>query len=121
MANDSRSAAIGGAEAERSAGRPEPDMEVEVAYATPECQLIVNVKLPRGATAGQAIDASGIREEFPQIEARPLVGIFSRKVSLDYVLSAGDRVEIYRPLIADPKEVRRKKAAQEKEARKNKI
>lgn len=94
------------------------DMEVEVAYATPKRQLIVNVKLPRGATVAQAIHASGIREEFPQIEASPPVGIFSRKVSLDYVLSAGDRVEIYRPLIADPKELRRQKAINEQLVRK---
>jgi len=119
MADDSRISAVGDDEDASSAGRLEPGMEVEVAYATPKRQLIINVMLPAGATVEQAIEASGIREEFPQIEARPIVGIFSRKVSLDHRLSTGDRVEIYRPLIADPKEVRRQKAAQEKEARAN--
>ena len=54
----------------------------------------------------------------PWSPVRTSVGIFSRKVTLDYLLSAGDRVEIYRPLLADPKEVRRQKAEQEKADRK---
>jgi len=93
-------------------------LDVEVAYATPQRQLIVKLRVPPGTTVAQAIEASAIREQFPQIEARPAVGIFSRKVTLDYLLSAGDRVEIYRPLLADPKEARRQKAEQEKANRK---
>ena len=87
---------------------------VEVAYATPREQLIVGLVVPEGATALEAVERSGIRIRFPEIAAGPEVGIFSRKVSLDYPLAAGDRVEIYRPLIADPKEVRRRKAAGER-------
>jgi putative ubiquitin-RnfH superfamily antitoxin RatB of RatAB toxin-antitoxin module len=97
-----------------------PALVVEVAYATPGLQLIMKVQIPPGTTVEQAIDASGIRGQFPQIEAQPVVGIFSRKVPLDHPLSAGDRVEIYRPLTADPKEARRQKAAQDKASRKAK-
>jgi len=91
---------------------------VEVAYATPAKQLILKLRVNQGTTAGEAIEASGIREHFPEIEPRPVVGIFSRKTALDSPLSDGDRVEIYRPLVADPKEVRRQKAELEKAARK---
>jgi len=97
---------------------PLEPVEVEVAYATPDRQVILRLEVPAGTTAKQAIEASGIRAEFPQIEPEPVVGIFSRKVSLDCPLSSGDRVEIYRPLIADPKEDRRQKALKEKAARK---
>ncbi len=93
-------------------------MAVEVAYATPGRQLIVKVQAPPGTTVAQAIEISAIRQQFAEIEAQPIVGIFSRKVALDYPLAAGDRVEIYRPLIADPKDARRQKAEQQKAARK---
>lgn len=91
---------------------------LEVAYALPERQLIVKLELAAGATVKQAIEASGIRAQFPEIEENPVVGIFSKKVGLDYVLQAGDRVEIYRPLLVDPKQVRREKAERERAARK---
>ena len=85
---------------------------VEVAYATPERQLIVRIEVPRGSTVAEAIEQSAIREQFPGLVVAPdRVGIFSRKVALDHVLRSGDRVEIYRPLIADPKESRRKRAS----------
>ena len=108
------------AETRMDSGAPAGPMplDVEVAYAAPKRQLIIKLQVPPGTTVAQAIEASAIRQQFPQIEARPSVGIFSRKVTLDYALSAGDRVEIYRPLIADPKEVRRQKAEQEKADRK---
>jgi putative ubiquitin-RnfH superfamily antitoxin RatB of RatAB toxin-antitoxin module len=89
-------------------------MDIEVAYATPEKQSIVKLRIPAGTTAAEAIDQSGIRELYSGIESEPQVGIFSKKVSLDYELKAGDRVEVYRPLIADPKEVRRRKAEEQK-------
>lgn len=89
-------------------------MTVEVAWATPETQQIVTLTVPRGSTAREVIEASGIRIRFPEIEPEPDVGIFSRRITLDQVLSEGDRVEIYRPLIADPKEVRRQKAERER-------
>lgn len=91
---------------------------MEVAYATPGRQLIVKLRVPPGTTVAQAIEISAIRDQFAEIQAQPVVGIFSRKVVLDHVLSAGDRVEIYRPLMADPKEARRQKAEQEKAGRK---
>jgi putative ubiquitin-RnfH superfamily antitoxin RatB of RatAB toxin-antitoxin module len=89
-----------------------PKQSVEVAYATPERQLIVQVEVPSGCTVAEAIERSAIVEQFPELVIAPdRVGIFSRKVALDHVVQSGDRVEIYRPLIADPKETRRKRAA----------
>ncbi|HKJ16147.1 MAG TPA: RnfH family protein [Xanthomonadales bacterium] len=87
---------------------------VEVVYATPEKQKIIALQVAAGTTAIQAIEQSGIHQEFPgmQLDEKAL-GIFSRKIASDTVLSAGDRVEIYRPLIADPKEVRRQRAEQQ--------
>ncbi|MGH8035235.1 MAG: RnfH family protein [Lysobacterales bacterium] len=90
---------------------------VEVAYATPQRQRIVKLHVPVGTTAGQAIEASGLRAQFPAIEPCPEVGIFSRKVPLGEPLREGDRVEIYRPLLADPKEARRERASGEKKSR----
>jgi len=86
-------------------------MEVEVAYATPQKQVLIKVEAPAGCTVSEAIELSGIRTRFPGIEINPqALGIFSRKVSPDQVLRDGDRVEIYRPLIADPKEMRKQRA-----------
>lgn len=86
-------------------------MEVEVCYATPEKQVIVDVTVKEGCSVAQAIEQSGIQAEFPGMDIDPgAVGIFSRKVALDHVLRDGDRVEIYRPLIADPKEMRKQRA-----------
>lgn len=88
-----------------------PTFWVEVAYATPEKQAILRIEVPPGCTVERAIELSGIREQFPEMVVRDnAVGIFSRKVPLDHTLRAGDRVEIYRPLIADPKEARRRRA-----------
>ncbi len=89
-------------------------IEIEVAYALPQKQLIAKVSVAEGTTAAEAIELSGIRKLFPGIEEQPSVGIFSRKVSLDHPLQAGDRLEIYRPLLADPKEIRRRKAEEQK-------
>ena len=88
-----------------------PTFRVEVAYAVPGKQTILAIEVPPGCTVERAIELSGIREQFPDMVVRDnAVGIFSRKVPLDHVLRAGDRVEIYRPLIADPKEARRRRA-----------
>ena len=89
-------------------------IDVEVAYALPQKQVIARARVPQGTTASEAIELSGIRQLFSGIEPQPVVGIFSRKVPLDHPLQAGDRVEIYRPLLADPKEVRRRKAEEQK-------
>jgi putative ubiquitin-RnfH superfamily antitoxin RatB of RatAB toxin-antitoxin module len=87
-------------------------IRVEVAYATPERQALLRVEVPTGCTVEQAIGLSGICEQFPGLCIEEgAVGIFSRKVPLHQVLREADRVEIYRPLIADPKEARRKRAS----------
>ena len=90
------------------------NIDVEVAYAIPAKQSIVKLRVPAGTTAAEAIDQSGIPDLYSGIGSEPQIGIFSKKVSLDYQLKAGDRVEVYRPLIADPKEVRRRKAEEQK-------
>jgi len=94
-------------------------IEVEVAYARPERQLILAVTLERGACVREAVQASGILEAFPEIDlAVNRVGVFGHLCGLDRPLDGGDRVEIYRSLIADPKEVRRQRAAAGKPTRK---
>ena len=87
-------------------------IDVEVAYAKPEQQEIVALKMPEGTTAEQAILASGLLNHFPEIDGADLkVGIFGSVCKLDQPLKKDDRVEIYRPLIHDPKEARRQRAA----------
>lgn len=87
-------------------------IKVEVAHATQQQQAVLAVQLPAGSTVADAIERSAIRDVFPGLTVDPgAVGIYSRKVPLDHVLREGDRVEIYRPLVADPKEVRRERAA----------
>jgi len=84
---------------------------VEVAYAPPGVQALVTLKLPDGATVQQAIEASGFLAHFPDIDlAVNPVGIFGKVCSLDQVLKPADRVEIYRPLLHDPKDARRQRA-----------
>jgi putative ubiquitin-RnfH superfamily antitoxin RatB of RatAB toxin-antitoxin module len=90
-------------------------INVEVAYALPEKQVIRAVNVDAGTTLGAAIVQSGIMMDFPDLELEDAkVGIFGKVAAMTTVLSDGDRVEIYRPLIADPKEVRRKRAAEGK-------
>ena len=87
-------------------------IDVEVAYAKPEQQEIVALKMPGGTTAEQAILVSGLLKRFPEIDGADLkVGIFGSVCQLDQPLRKDDRVEIYRPLIHDPKEARRQRAA----------
>lgn len=88
------------------------EITVEVAYALPHEQLIIPVMVKIGTTAENAILASGILKKFPEIDlTENKVGIFGKATKLDTVLRHLDRVEIYRPLIADPKEVRKQRAA----------
>ena len=90
-------------------------INVEVAYATPEKQVIRAVNVDAGTTIGAAIVQSGIMMDFPELELEgAAVGLFGKAAAMTTVLSDGERVEIYRPLIADPKEVRRKRAAEGK-------
>ncbi|MGK7286961.1 RnfH family protein [Buttiauxella agrestis] len=88
-----------------------PEIKVEVVYALPEKQYLLKVWLAYGSTVEQAIAASGILELRTDIDlTKNKVGIFSRPVKLTDTLNDGDWVEIYRPLIADPKELRRQRA-----------
>ena len=87
-------------------------IEVEVAYATPQEQVIFKIAGEKGMDAKSAIVQSRISEKFPEIDPESAkVGIYGKTVKLDQELSSGDRVEIYRELIADPKAARKKKAA----------
>lgn len=87
-------------------------ISVEVAYATLEEQRIISLEVVPGTTLRQAIEQSGILEHFSEIDlGNAKVGIFGKLKKLDETLRAGDRVEIYRPLIADPKQVRKQRAA----------
>ena len=91
---------------------------VEVAYALPEKQEIVMLEVLPGTTAREVVEQSDIARHFPdQVLAGAKLGIFGKAVKDDQVLHAGDRVEIYRPLIADPKEIRKKRAAAAKQRR----
>ncbi len=94
-------------------------IQVEVVYALPAVQPLMRVALVDGATVGDAIRASGLLEAYPDIDlAKNKVGIFSKLVKLDEKVRDRDRVEIYRPLLADPKEVRRKRAEEGKVTKK---
>jgi putative ubiquitin-RnfH superfamily antitoxin RatB of RatAB toxin-antitoxin module len=87
-------------------------LKVEVVYATPERQMSYMLELEEGATVGDAVARSGALAEFPEIDlTRNRVGIYGRLVTLGARLGDGDRVEILRPLVADPKEARRRRAA----------
>ncbi|MGQ0657190.1 MAG: RnfH family protein [Chromatiales bacterium] len=86
-------------------------MWVEVVYALPAEQFVQRVRISRGATVRDAIERSGVLERRPEIALDVhRVGVFGRLCALDDTLEAGDRVEIYRSLLADPKEARRRRA-----------
>ncbi len=90
-------------------------LNIEVIYATPQQQKLIELVVKSGTTIEQAIEQSGIMVQYPEIDLSDnKVGIFSQVKPLDYVLKTGDRIEIYRPLIADPKAKRREKAEQNK-------
>ncbi len=90
-------------------------IHVEVVYAGPVRQKSVRVGVREGASVREAIELSGLLEEFPEIDlGKNKLGIWNKLTKVDAVLRDNDRVEIYRPLIADPKEVRRQRAAEGK-------
>lgn len=93
-------------------------LSVEVAYARPEAQVIIPLEVDKGTTVQQAIELSGVLEQFPEIDLeKNKLGVFGKITKGDTELREKDRVEIYRPLIADPKESRRRRAAKkEKQA-----
>lgn len=98
----------------------EPVIEIEVVYASVERQALRSVSVAPGTTVRAAVIASGIGSEFPELNlAECPLGIFGKVVADadTRVVEAGDRVEIYRPLVADPKEVRRLRAAKAAEAK----
>lgn len=86
-------------------------IRVEIAYALPHQQILLSQQIPPETTAEQAIRQSGLLEKYPEIDlTKNKVGIFGKLAKLETVLRDKDRVEIYRALIADPKEVRKKRA-----------
>jgi len=85
-------------------------IQIEVAYATPDKQIVIPLTVAADCTIHQAILASGILTEFPEIDLkRQKTGIFSHVYGLTKIVSEGDRVEIYRPLLLSPMEARRKR------------
>jgi uncharacterized protein len=94
-------------------------MRVEIIYARADNQTLLSLDLAGGATIEAAIRQSGVLERFPEIDlATAKVGIFGKLNKLDTPLRDRDRIEIYRPLIADPKEVRKQRAAEGKRMKK---
>jgi putative ubiquitin-RnfH superfamily antitoxin RatB of RatAB toxin-antitoxin module len=93
-------------------------VQVSVCYAAAQRQFLQPMQVEQGTTIGQAIERSGVLAEFPEIDlgTQP-VGIYAKKKPLDTVLRERDRIEIYRPLVADPKDSRRKRAAKKDAAR----
>jgi len=97
---------------------PDRDATVEVAYALPGRQRVVQLPLRDGMTALDAVQAAGLEREFPEIAGRDLVlGIYGRRVESTQVLRSGDRIEIYRPLRFDPRDARRRAAQAVRPAR----
>ena len=94
-------------------------IRIEVVYAMPTRQAVVKLHLPARSTVLAAIEASGLLQKYPEIDLeKNKLGVFAKLVKVDAILRDQDRVEIYRPLIADPKEVRKKRAAEGKAMKK---
>ena len=90
-------------------------ISVQVAFATPQTQVVIDLALQGGTSIAEAIFASGICARFPEIDPESLqAGVWGKIRSRDYLLREGDRVEIYRELKADPKDARRSRASAEK-------
>lgn len=93
----------------------EEKIKIEVVYALPAEQFLLKLDVPKGTTIAEAIRLSGIQDKYPEVDLeKGKFGIFGKLSKTDTVLREKDRVEIYRPLIADPKEVRRKRAEEGK-------
>jgi putative ubiquitin-RnfH superfamily antitoxin RatB of RatAB toxin-antitoxin module len=92
------------------------EIDVAVAYALPGRHIVLALRVPGGTTAREAIELSGLAREFPEVATLPF-GIYGKVVPPSTRLDAGDRVEIYRPLTADPKLARRRRAAQQTQTR----
>ncbi|MFM2484416.1 RnfH family protein [Celerinatantimonas yamalensis] len=93
------------------------ELNIEVVYALPERQTLLSLAVQAESTIEQAIALSGIYQHHPELKEQHLtVGIFSRSAKLGDTLHDGDRIEIYRPLLADPKELRKLRAERAKAA-----
>lgn len=100
-----------------SANVTSSSLRVDVCYALPDAQTLIGVQLPAGATVQQAIDASGILTRHPEIDLTKLkVGVFGKLKPLDAELADLDRVEIYRPLVVDPKLARQRRVDKTRKA-----
>ena len=87
------------------------EISIEVVYALPHEQALFKLQAPQDTTMDGAIRLSGIMEKYPEIDLdKNKIGIFGKLTRADAVLRDRDRIEIYRPLLADPKEARRKRA-----------
>jgi len=94
-------------------------LNIEVVYAMPDVQILLKRSVPAGTTVADAIRVSGVLDKHPEIDLdKNKLGIFGKLTKADTVLRDKDRIEIYRPLIADPKEVRRKRAEEGKAMKK---
>jgi len=86
-------------------------LRVEVVYALPDRQILLTLDVEQGTTARMAVERSGILQRHPEVDLeRTKLGVFGRAVSPGTSLRDGDRVEIYRPLIANPRQARRERA-----------
>lgn len=96
---------------------------IEVVYGTPLKQTLLEVAVDEGATVAQAVEESGILQQYPEIDIDTAkLGIWNKVVRSSSTVKQGDRIEIYRPLVADPKEVRKRRAERAvKEGRADKI
>ena len=95
-------------------------IDIEVVYGIPHKQVLLSLKVPEGTTIENCIKLSGIVKHFPEIlPSEAVVGIFSKPDKLDNTVKQGDRIEIYRPLTADPKEMRKLRAEKAKQAKKS--
>jgi putative ubiquitin-RnfH superfamily antitoxin RatB of RatAB toxin-antitoxin module len=95
-------------------------IDIEVVYGLPHKQVLLALKVPADTTIENCIKLSGIVKHFPEIvPSEAVVGVFSKPDKLDNTVKQGDRIEIYRPLIADPKEMRKLRAEKAKQAKNN--
>lgn len=93
-----------------------PDLRIEIVYALPHAPTVVHVAVARGATVQEALERSGLLRQLG-VETVHAYGIFGRRVAAEHRLADGDRIEIYRPLQADPRAARRKRATQARRTR----
>lgn len=100
---------------------PRESLQVRVIYALPDQQISATLQVPSGTTVAEAVTRSKLLERFPEAAARPLAcAVFGRAVPLTYELREGDRVEILRPLLIDPKQSRREAAERSRAAARSK-